>query len=300
MKKVCAALVALVLLFAPAAASQAATPAATPAVSWVRYHVLVAAVNGAATDSAALHFGSIETGFDYDISALPAGTQVTFGLAETSGHNLTVGTGCCADGHIDDDTSMPPISSGGGKWELVTQAGEKIAHVRIINTYDEFQDSNYKTLFGTLSAKAWVQIGDGDPITISSANTKNYYLQFELDANSLRLAVPAQYNQAWVETFWQSKPGLKAGTSVAFKAPTFVIAAKPGAKATSLRPNTGRIGLSLDATTADGSKFQRATGNSLKVKYNNSTVVANWGAYLPKGMKSGSVVTMTPPVITVK
>lgn len=296
MKKVCAALVALVLLIAPAAAAQAATPA----VSWVRYHVLVAAVNGAATDSAALHFGSIETGFEYDISALPAGTQVTFGLAETSGRNLTVGSGCCADGHIDGDTAMPPISSGGGKWEHVTQAGEKTAHVRIINTYDEFQDSNYKALFGKLSAKAWVQIGDQDAQTISAANAANYYLQFELDANSTRFVVPAQYNQVWVETFWQSKPDLKAGTSVAFKAPNFVSSAKPGAKATTLRATTGRIGLSLDATTANGAQFQRATGNSLKVKYNNSTVVANWGAYLPKTMKAGSVVTMTPPVVTVK
>ena len=297
MKKLLAVATSLILALSVGASAHAA---ATPAEVWYRYHVTVAAVNNAASDSAKLKFEDIETGFDYDISAIPTGTSIQFGLDETSGKNLTVGTGCCVDGNIDDDKTMPGASFGGGVWSHVKQDGEKVAHVRIINTYDEFKDGKYKTPFGKIGAKTWMQIGTAPRVDVTAANSQKYYLKFSLMSYSTSLTIPGKYTKLWAETWWQSKAGLKVGATVSYKAPTFTVKTSAKAKASALKANATALGLSLSAWRESDQKYQDATGSSIKVENDGSKVTANWGAYLPTTLKTGSVVTMIPPVISVK
>ncbi len=295
MKKFLAIVSGALLALSSFSSASAAAPAATV---WSRYHVSIAAVNGSATDSSSLKFEGIETGFDFDISAVPTDTKISFGLEETSGKNLTVGTGCCVTANIDDDKTMPSVSWGGGTWDHMKLAGEKVAHIRFINNYDEFKDGKYVGKLGAIPAHAWVQIGAADKVVVNSSNSQKYYLTYEFMSYSKTLTVPAKYSQLWVETMWDAKATVAKGKLVSFKAPSFTIKAPGGKTSKVLKYTVGRLGLSLAAYT--DAKYQEAKGSSLTVENDGSHVYANWGAYLANGLKAGSTIAITMPVITVK
>ncbi len=287
---------ATILAILPSTPAVAATPVA--GTESYRYIATLSTASTSMADTATLKFDSVTAEFNYDISAIPEGTQIDFTLAAVGGKPLTVDTGCCVIGGIDGKWEQMGVSYGGGVWGHKKIAGEKIANLRIINAYNEFLDSKYKGLFGKITLSTSVKIGDAAPIAVTAANSTNYKLSFGFKTYSKTFVVPAHLTKLWLETQWSPKAAVAKGTVLTFTDPKVQIFNALTKKTSNFAFKNHGFGLSLTAYNNDNSYYQERVGNKLTVSQAGATVYMDQGINLPANLPVGSKITTSTFKIT--
>ncbi|WP_296648458.1 hypothetical protein [Rhodoluna sp.] len=291
MKSKFVAFIAIVasLAIVPSNAAQAATPVA--GTESYRYVATLSTGSASMNDTGTLKFDNVTAEFNYDISAVPVGTHIEFSLSATGTKSLTVDKGCCVIGGIDGTREMLGVSYGGGVWEHTKIAGEQIANLRIINTYNEFLDSKYKGLLGRLTAATTVKIGDQEPVAVTSENSTNYKISFGFKTYGKSFVVPAHLTKLWLETQWSPKGAIAKGTVLTFTDPKIQIFNATTKKSTNFAFKNHGFGLSLTAYNNTTNYFQERVGNKLTVTQAGATVYMDQGIYLPTNLPVGSKIT---------
>jgi hypothetical protein len=284
------------LTILPSTAAMADTPVA--GTESYRYISTLSTGGTSMSDTATLKFDSVTAEFNYDISAVPDGTNVEFTLSASGSKPLTVDTGCCVMGGIDGKWEQMGVSYGGGVWGHTKTAGEKVANLRLINTYSEFLDSKYKGLFGNLTLNTTVKIGNQPPVEVTAANSANYKLSFGFKTYSKTFIVPAHLTKLWLETQWSPKSPVAKGTVLTFTDPKIQIFNAKTKKTNNFAFKNHGFGLSLTAYNNDTNYYQERVGNKLTVGQAGATVYMDQGIYLPTNLPVGSKITTSTFKIT--
>jgi hypothetical protein len=287
---------AAVLALLPSTSALAATPVA--GTETYLFHSYIVNGTNSASDSAAMKFMGLEASFNYDISALAAGTELQFTLDATSTKTLTVGTGCCVQGGVDGTWEQQNVSTGGGVWRHTKAEGEKVANLKIYNRYDEFLDGKYKSLLGKITALTTVKIGEAAPVEVTKSNSTGYKLTFEFASYSKTFTVPKQMTKLWVETMWKPKSAIAKGTELRFTDPKISIYDSKTKKSRAFTFKNHGFSFSFAAYNDSNSYYQEAEGATLKVTQANATVYAGQGINLPSSTPVGSKITISPFKIT--
>lgn len=282
-----AAVAALVIV--PAAAALAATPVA--GTESYRYIATLSTGSNSMSDTASLKFDNVTAEFNYDISAVPVGTNVEFALKANSEKPLTVDNGCCVIGGTDGNWEQMGASYGGGVWSHTKIAGEKIANLRIINTYNEFLDSKYKGLFGKLTLSTTAKIGDQAPIEVTSANSANYKLSFGFKNYGKSFVIPSHLTKLWLETQWSPKAAIAKGTVLNFTDPKISIFNSKTKKSSNFAFANHGFSFSFTAYNDATKYYQERVGNKLTVGQAGATVYMDQGITLPATLPVGSKIT---------
>lgn len=274
--------------------------AATPVAGTETYlfHSYINNGTNSNTDTAKMRFMGVEATFDYDISALAAGTEVEFKLEVTGSKTLTVGTGCCVQGGIDGVWEQSGVSFGGGAWSHTKADGEKVANLKIFNRYDEFLDGKYKGLLGKLTAKTTVKIGEADPIVLSTSNASKFKITYEYATYGKTFTVPKQMTQLWLETMWSPKAKISKGTVLTYTDPKISIKNSKTKKTSNFKIVNHGFSLSLAAYNNDTNYYQEGVGNKLTVTENGATISIGQGVYLPTATPVGSVISVSAFKVT--
>ena len=291
-----ASLLAILLSFFSSAGAQAAT--AVPGTETYLFHSYIVNGTNSASDTPAMKFKGIEASFNYDISSVPVGTEMTFTLDVTSPKKLTVGPGCCVQGGIDGSWYQGEVSSGGGTWSHIKADGEKVANLKIYSQYDEWLDGKYKGSFGKITAKTTVKIGDASPVVLSKANSTGYKIEFEYASYSKTFTVPKLMTKLWIETMWSPKSPIAQGTELRYTDPKITIYNSKTKKSKPFTFANHGFSFSLVAYNNENRYYQEAVGSVLKVEQADATVYAGQGINLPTSTPVGSKITVSPFKIT--
>lgn len=295
-KALVASLLTILLSFFSSTSAQAATT--VPGTETYLFHSYIVNGTNSASDSAALKFMGIEAAFNYDISAVAVGTEMTFSLEVSAARKLTVGPGCCVQGGIDGVWEQSGVSSGGGSWTHIKADGEKVANLKIYNRYVEWLDGKYKGIFGKITAKTTVKIGDAPAVVISKSNSTGYKIEFEYASYSKSFTVPKLMTKLWVETMWSPKSPVAQGTELRYTDPKITIYNSKTKKSKAFTFANHGFSFSLVAYNDANNYYQEAVGTLLKVEQANATVSAGQGIYLPTSTPVGSKITISPFKVT--
>lgn len=299
MSKLKAAVALLIAtLFIAVTGIPATAAAAVAGTETYLFHSYINNGTAATSDTTTLRFMGAEASFDYDISTVPVGTEIEFKLELTAAKPLTVGMGCCVQGGIDGTWEQSGVSFGGGVWSHTKADGEKVANLKIFNRYDEFLDGKYKGLFGKVTAKTSVKIGDAEPIALSSANASKFKLNFEFATYAKSYKVPKNLSQLWLETMWSPKGKIAKGTTLTYSDPKITIKSAKTKKSSTFKIVNHGFSLSLAAYNDATSYYQEGVGTKLNVTQDGATISIGQGIYLPISTPVGSQITVSPFKVT--
>lgn len=262
-----------------------------PGTSLYVYHASLVNGTNSMRDTKTLRFNSITAEFDYDISAIPSGTNIQISLAVKGKRKLTVDQGCCVLGRVDGVQQELGNSSGGGVWSHTKSDGEKTVRLIIRNTYSEL-DSKYKGNIGKLTAVTKIKIGDAAPVLITKSNSSGYKITFGFNTFGIKFTVPKNLTKLWFETYWTPKSNVSAGTTLTYSNPTVRSQNSRTGKSSNVVIKNSEFSFSFAAYDQQD-YYESAVGNKLLVERDGLFIFANQGIDLDHTLPENSTFTAT-------
>jgi hypothetical protein len=285
----------LLVLTQPFAAS-----ASTPIGGSATYRFVTTIDNNTSTysDSAALHFMSLNAVLTYDLAAVPVGTSVVFRLAATSAKPLTIDKNCCVLGGTNGTYDQQGVSTGNGEWTIVKKDGDTTANIKFYNAYDEFKDGKYASLVGPVTLSLTAQIGQASPAAIQPGGLTKFTTTATYATYSRNFTMPKNVTQVWFEDYFDSTSTFAKGTRVQFTQPVISITNSSTKRTSVFAYKNHGFSFSINAHDKNYTFNQSSTTTSFTIQHDGSYIGFDQGIYLPTSTPAGSKILATAFKIT--